>query len=101
MDGACHHLFAGAAFAEQGAGDGSGGDFFELTANLEQLWIIGEKAFQRFLLRQADAAVVVLGGSGFASGSGFGSSADGCDSGVGLTSATGFDVLAAVGGGGV
>lgn len=34
-------------------------------------------------------------------GSGFGSSADGCASGVGITSGTGFDVLAAVGGGGV
>ena len=61
----------------------------------------GLAATATFLTGAADAAVVVLGGSGFASGSGFGSSVDGCDSGVGLTSATGFDVLAAVGGGGV
>ena len=43
----------------------------------------------------ATAAVAGLAGSGFAS------STDGCDSGVGFTSGTGFDTLAAVGTGGV
>ena len=43
------------------------------------------------------AAVVATAGLG---GSGFGGSVDGCDSGVGFTSATGFDVLAAAGAGG-
>ena len=50
------------------------------------------------------AAAVFLTGAGATealAGSGFGSSADGCASGVGCTSGTGFDVLAALGGGGV
>jgi hypothetical protein len=48
-----------------------------------------------FLTGIAATAVVTLAGSGL------GASVDGCDSGVGFTSATGFEVLAAVGGGGV
>ncbi len=55
----------------------------------------------------AGLGAVFLTGAGAAAaaaglaGSGFGSSADGCASGVGTTSGTGFDVLAALGGGGV
>ena len=80
--------------------------FFRMLPTLESSFfsstfalVVGDGAGLGAVFFTGTAAAVVAT-AGLA-GSGLGPSVDGCDSGVGLTSATGFDVLAAVGGGGV
>jgi hypothetical protein len=78
--------------------------FFSSTVALAGMGVGLGAAFLDGTAAAAGAAVVRLGDSGFGSSAGgFGSSAGGCGSGsgVGFTSGTGFDVLAALGGGGV
>src|SRR5690606_37443938 len=54
-----HDFFTGAAFTQEGTGDGCGCNFFQLAADLQHLGIAGDQSFERFLLSDVQSAVVV------------------------------------------